>query len=215
MRLRNKPWAKPLIAKHPAIIVTDPAIYRGKWQSRFAKEAPLYLEIGMGKGKFIIEMARKHPENNYLGMELQTTVAAVALKKLLQIDEMPTNLQLVCGNGNQLLDFFAGSEINGIFLNFSDPWLKKKQAKRRLTYQTFLSQYQQVMVTNGKIEFKTDNQGFFEFSVKSLNNFGMKFDEIWLDLHHSEASETNVMTEYEEKFSQKGQPIFKLIAHFD
>lgn len=215
MRLRNKPWAKPLIAKNSAKIVIEPAIYRGKWQSRFVKRAPLFLEIGMGKGKFIIEMAKKHPENNYIGMELQTTVAAMALKRLLQADEMPTNLQLVCGNGNQLLEFFASNEISGIFLNFSDPWPKKKQAKRRLTYQTFLSQYQQVMAPNGKIEFKTDNQGLFEFSIKSLNNFGMKFDGIWLDLHHSEANETNTMTEYEEKFSQKGQPIFKLIAHFN
>ncbi len=115
MRLRNKPWAKPLIAKNSAKIVIEPAIYRGKWQSRFVKRAPLFLEIGMGKGKFIIEMAKKHPENNYIGMELQTTVAAMALKRLLQADEMPTNLQLVCGNGNQLLEFFASNEISGIF----------------------------------------------------------------------------------------------------
>lgn len=214
MRLRNKPWAKPLIAQNPDKIVTEPEKFKGKWQKRFAVNAPLYLEIGMGKGRFIIEMAKKHPENNYLGLELQTTVAAMALKKLLQEQTALPNLQLICGNGNQLTDFFAADEIAGIFLNFSDPWPKKKQAKRRLTYRTFLQQYQQVMKSTGKIEFKTDNQSLFEFSVISMNNFGMQFDGLWLDLHQSKESETNIMTEYEEKFSKKGQPIYKLTAHF-
>jgi tRNA (guanine-N7-)-methyltransferase len=214
MRLRNKPWAKPLIAQNPDKIVTKPEKFKKKWRERFAVNAPLYLEIGMGKGRFIIEMAKRHPENNYLGLELQTTAAAMALKRLLQEQSTLPNLQLICGNGNQLTDFFATGEIDGIFLNFSDPWPKKKQAKRRLTYQTFLQQYRQVMKDTGKIEFKTDNQALFEFSVVSMNNFGMQFDGLWLDLHQSKESKTNIMTEYEEKFSQKGQPIYKLTAHF-
>jgi tRNA (guanine-N7-)-methyltransferase len=212
MRLRNKPWAKPLIAANPELIVTDPLPLKGKWQSRFSQSAPLYLEIGMGKGNFIIEQARNHPENNYLGMEVQTTIAAIVLKKLL-VQPLP-NLQLIVADGRLLTEFFTENEVTGIYLNFSDPWPKKKQAKRRLTYHTFLAQYRQVLVENGQIEFKTDNQGLFEFSLKSMNNFGMHFAGVWLDLHHSEENEHNVLTEYEAKFSQKGQPIYKVTANF-
>jgi tRNA (guanine-N7-)-methyltransferase len=166
----------------------------------------------MGKGNFIIEQARNHPENNYLGMEVQTTVAAIVLKKLL-VQPLP-NLQLIVADGRLLTEFFTENEVTGIYLNFSDPWPKKKQAKRRLTYHTFLAQYRQVLVENGQIEFKTDNQGLFEFSLKSMNNFGMHFAGVWLDLHHSEENEHNVLTEYEAKFSQKGQPIYKVTANF-
>ncbi|MFT8458654.1 MAG: tRNA (guanosine(46)-N7)-methyltransferase TrmB [Liquorilactobacillus ghanensis] len=215
MRLRNKPWAKPLIAANPDLIVTDPAALKGIWQSRFSRSAPLYLEIGMGKGNFIIEMAKQHPENNYLGMEVQTTVAAVVLKKLLAQSASLPNLQLIVGDGRLLTEFFAENEITGIYLNFSDPWPKKKQAKRRLTYHTFLQQYRQVLVKNGQIEFKTDNQGLFEFSLQSMNNFGMYFVGVWLNLHQSEENENNVLTEYEAKFSQKGQPIYKVTARFN
>ncbi len=109
---------------------------------------------------------------------------------------------------------FASNEVAGIFLNFSDPWPKKRHTKRRLTYRTFLKQYQQVMQKDGQLEFKTDNRGLFEYSLTSMNNYGMVFNQVWLDLHASEEAADNVMTEYEEKFSQKGQPIYKLAAHF-
>ncbi|KRM90602.1 tRNA (guanosine(46)-N7)-methyltransferase TrmB [Liquorilactobacillus cacaonum] len=213
MRLRNKPWAKPLIDGNPDLIVTNPNEYRGKWETRFKRSAPLFIEVGMGKGGFIIELARLHPENNYIGIEIQTTVAAIVLKKQIEI-KLP-NLQLICANGSGLSEYFEENEIDGIFLNFSDPWPKKRQEKRRLTYRTFLKQYQNVMSDEGTIEFKTDNRGLFEYSLKSMNNYGMNFEQVFLDLHkNEEAMLDNVMTEYEEKFSKKGQPIYKIVANF-
>ncbi len=212
MRLRNKPWAKPLIQENPQYVVTDPATLRGNWQSRFEKEQPLYIEIGMGKGRFIVEMAKKYPERNFIGLEMQTVATGIALKK--QLEAKLPNLQLVCANGSGLTEFFEPNEVSGIYLNFSDPWPKNRNEKRRLTYKSFLAQYEEVMQADGHLEFKTDNRGLFEYSLTSLNNYGMVFDQVWLDLHQTSDVEDNVMTEYEEKFSQKGQPIYKLEAHF-
>lgn len=213
MRLRNKPWAKPLIEANPQWVVTNPSEYRGKWQERFEKAQPLYIEVGMGKGRFIVEMAKKYPHYNFIGLEMQTVATGIALKKQL-VEQLP-NLQLVCANGAGLTEFFATDEVAGIYLNFSDPWPKNRQEKRRLTYKSFLAAYKEIMVADGQLEFKTDNRGLFEYSLVSLNNFGMTFEKIWLDLHaDEEAVVDNVMTEYEEKFSSKGQPIYKLAAHF-
>lgn len=213
MRLRNKPWAKPLIEANPQWVVTNPSEYRGKWQERFEKVQPLYIEVGMGKGRFIVEMAKKYPHYNFIGLEMQTVATGIALKKQL-VEQLP-NLQLVCANGAGLTEFFATDEVAGIYLNFSDPWPKNRQEKRRLTYKSFLAAYKEIMVADGQLEFKTDNRGLFEYSLTSLNNFGMTFEKVWLDLHaDEEAVVDNVMTEYEEKFSSKGQPIYKLAARF-
>lgn len=213
MRLRNKPWAKPLIEANPQWVVTNPSEYRGKWQERFEKVQPLYIEVGMGKGRFIVEMAKKYPYYNFIGLEMQTVATGIALKKQL-VEQLP-NLQLVCANGAGLTEFFATDEVAGIYLNFSDPWPKNRQEKRRLTYKSFLAAYKEIMVADGQLEFKTDNRGLFEYSLTSLNNFGMTFEKVWLDLHaDEEAVVDNVMTEYEEKFSSKGQPIYKLAARF-
>lgn len=210
MRVKHKKWADPLMAAHPELLVDDATKLKGKWQSRFPKEQPLHLEVGMGKGQFIIGMARAHPEINFIGLEIQRTVAAIALKKALP-EKLP-NLQLICGEGEELTEYFEPGEVDKLYLNFSDPWPKKRHAKRRLTYHTFLSEYQLILQSQGQVELKTDNMGFFEFSVVSMNNFGMKFDGIWLDLHNSDENEHNVETEYEHKFAAKGQPIYKLTA---
>ncbi|MBD7895412.1 tRNA (guanosine(46)-N7)-methyltransferase TrmB [Limosilactobacillus sp. Sa3CUN2] len=210
MRVKHKKWADPLMAEHPELLVDDATQFKGKWQSRFSKEQPLHLEVGMGKGQFIIGMAKAHPEINFIGLEIQRTVAAIALKKALP-EKLP-NLQLICGEGEELTEYFEPHEIDKLYLNFSDPWPKKRHAKRRLTYHTFLSEYQLILQPQGQVELKTDNMGFFEFSVVSMNNFGMKFDGLWLDLHNSDENEHNVETEYEHKFASKGQPIYKLTA---
>ena len=212
MRVKPQKWAEPLMHDHPEKMVLDPASVKGNWQLRFEKEQPIQLEVGMGKGQFIIGMAKAHPEINFIGLEVEHTVAAIALKKALP-EELP-NLQLVCADGALLTDFFEPHSIDRMYLNFSDPWPKKRHAKRRLTYHTFLSGYQDILKDHGAIELKTDNMGFFEFSLVSMNNFGMEFDGVWLDLHHSDESIHNVETEYEHKFSEKGQPIYKLTAHF-
>ena len=213
MRVKHKKWADPLIAAHPEMIVTEPEQVKGHWQDRFTKAQPLHLEVGMGKGQFIIGMAKAHPEVNFIGLEIQRTVAAIALKKALAAD-LP-NLQLICGDGSDIMTFFDAHEIDRLYLNFSDPWPKKRHAKRRLTYRTFLAGYQEVLKDQGGVELKTDNMGFFEFSLQSMNNYGMHFDGVWLDLHNSAENDRNVETEYEQKFAAKGQPIYKLSAHFN
>ena len=212
MRVKHKKWAEPLMQDHPELMVMDPASIKGHWQERFDKQQPIQLEVGMGKGQFITEMAKAHPDVNFIGVEVEHTVAAIALKKALP-EKLP-NLQMICADGADLTDMFTESSIDRMYLNFSDPWPKKRHAKRRLTYHTFLSTYQKILRPQGSIELKTDNMGFFEFSVVSMNNYGMKFEGLWLDLHHSDEAEHNIATEYEEKFSAKGQPIYKLTASF-
>lgn len=212
MRVKHKKWAVPLMEAHPEMMTMDPASFKGRWQERFAKPQPLQVEVGMGKGQFIIGMAKAHPEINFIGLEIESTVAAIALKNALP-EQLP-NLTLVRGDGAGLDTYFEDGSIDRLYLNFSDPWPKTRHEKRRLTYKTFLANYQQVVKPGGGLEFKTDNQGLFEYSLTSLNNFGIIFDGVWLNLHESPENEGNVETEYEQRFASLGQPIYKLKAHF-
>lgn len=212
MRVKHKKWAVPLMEAHPEMMTMDPASFKGRWQERFAKPQPLQVEVGMGKGQFIIGMAKAHPEINFIGLEIESTVAAIALKNALP-EQLP-NLTLVRGDGAGLDTYFEDGSIDRLYLNFSDPWPKTRHEKRRLTYKNFLANYQQVVKPGGGLEFKTDNQGLFEYSLTSLNNFGMIFDGVWLNLHESPENEGNVETEYEQRFASLGQPIYKLKAHF-
>lgn len=212
MRVRNKPWADGYIKAHSDYIVTDPKNWLGKWQDRFEKKQPLNVEVGTGKGQFIIRNAQEHPEINYIGVELQKSVIATALRKFMEAP-LP-NLQFVLTDGADLDEIFLADEIQKIFLNFSDPWPKKRHAKRRLTSPNFLKTYQKVLAPQGDIEFKTDNRGLFEYTLVTMNHFPMTFDYVSLDLHQSPENETNIETEYEEKFSPNG-PIYKLTAHFN
>ena len=212
MRVKHKKWAVPLMEAHPEMMTMDPASFKGRWQERFAKPQPLQVEVGMGKGQFIIGMAKAHPEINFIGLEIESTVAAIALKNALP-EQLP-NLTLVRGDGAGLDTYFEDGSIDRLYLNFSDPWPKTRHEKRRLTYKTFLANYQQVVKPGGGLEFKTDNQGLVEYSLTSLNNFGMIFDDVWLNLHESPENEGNVETEYEQRFASLGQPIYKLKAHF-
>ena len=212
MRVKHKKWAVPLMEAHPEMMTMDPASFKGRWQERFAKPQPLQVEVGMGKGQFIIGMAKAHPEINFIGLEIESTVAAIALKNALP-EQLP-NLTLVRGDGAGLDTYFEDGSIDRLYLNFSDPWPKTRHEKRRLTYKTFLANYQQVVKPGGGLEFKTDNQGLFEYSLTSFNNFGMIFDGVWLNLHESPENEGNVETESEQRFASLGQPIYKLKAHF-
>lgn len=212
MRLRNKPWAADLIAENPDMILVSPENIVGNWQSRFAKEQPIYIEVGSGKGQFITQMAQKYPDRNFIAVEIQESAIAVILQKQVEL-KLP-NLQLLLGNGAALTTFFAENEVAGVYLNFSDPWPKTRHEKRRLTYKSFLAEYQQIMQPTGYLRFKTDNQGLFEYSLVSLNAYGMVFDDISLDLHNSDLAADNIQTEYEEKFSKRGQVIYRLEAHY-
>ena len=214
MRLRNIPGARETIAASEYVVHEDVMREKkGKWDTVFEKAQPLYLEVGMGKGRFITQLAGRNPENNYVGIEKYSSVLLRALEKRELLPEL-TNLRYLRMDAEDLPEVFGEGEVSGIYLNFSDPWPKTRHEKRRLTYKTFLANYQQVVKPGGGLEFKTDNQGLFEYSLTSLNNFGMIFDGVWLNLHESPENEGNVETEYEQRFASLGQPIYKLKAHF-
>jgi len=211
MRVRNKPWAADKLAETTRYVVMEPADWKGKWEERFGNENPIHVEVGSGKGNFIVEMAKVHPEINYIGIERQTSVAVMALDKIEESEL--TNVQLLNTDGENVADFFAEGEVDRVYLNFSDPWPKSKHDKRRLTHANFLKNYEQIMVSGGEIHFKTDNQSLFEYSLASFSQYGMILNKVWLDLHKSDF-EGNVMTEYEEKFSSKGSRIYRVEAAF-
>lgn len=211
MRVRNKPWAKDRIEENPQYVATNPTEWHGKWQQRFEKNQPLHIEVGTGKGRFITEMAKAHPDINYIGIELQMNVLVMALDKLLE-EQLP-NLQLILIDGQHLTEMFDEGEVSQVYLNFSDPWPKTRHAKRRLTHENFLKLYEHILKPNGEIHFKTDNRGLFEYSLASFSQYGLILNQVWLDLHQS-SFEGNIMTEYEEKFSKKGQPIYRVEACF-
>lgn len=211
MRVRNKPWAKDYLANHPDHLVSQPETLKGNWQSRFPQDQPIGVEIGTGMGQFIVEMAREHPERNFVGVEIQESVVATALRKV--VDSGLTNVQMVHTDGEAVNTFFAPGEVSALYLNFSDPWPKKRHTKRRLTSPIFLAHYQDVLASGGQLQFKTDNRGLFEYSLQGLNNFPMVFDGVWLDLHQATDDVEDIQTEYEQKFSAKG-PIYQVIAHF-
>ncbi len=210
MRLRNIPIAKETVMTSPYCI-NDPNAYKGRWQEAFPLALPLSVEIGMGKGRFLMELAALHPENNYLGIERYSSVLLRALQKM---EEFPlSNLKFICMDASDLTEVFDKNEVSRIYLNFSDPWPKERHAKRRLTSHQFFERYDRVLKEDGQVEFKTDNRDLFLFSAKEIPVAGWRLDAITYDLHHDEKmNEGNIMTEYEEKFSSKGNPIYKLVA---
>jgi len=212
MRLRNIPGADEVVSNSPYCI-SDPVKYKGLYKSQlFENDNPLHIEIGMGKGQFITTLANQNPNINYIGIERYTSVLLRAIQKV-QEEEIP-NLRFICFDATDILDIFSCYEVDRIYLNFSDPWPKDRHSKRRLTSSTFLNRYNAILAKDGHIEFKTDNNDLFDFSVEEINNHPIwKIDSLTYDLHNDATmNEGNVMTEYEEKFSSMGNPIFKLIA---
>lgn len=213
MRLRNIPGAGEVIAASP-YVVQNPTEYKGKWHEIFNNTAPIYIEIGMGKGKFITTLAKNNPHVNYVGIELYSSVLLRAIQKI-QEETIP-NLKFLCVDARTLPDIFAPDEVDKIYLNFSDPWPKDRHAKRRLPSKEFLARYAQFLKPEGTIEFKTDNRALFDFAVEEAPLAGWVIREITYDLHHTPLMmENNVMTEYEEKFSSMGNPIHKYIIARD
>lgn len=209
MRLRHKPWAEEKMREYSQFVSIEPTLYKGHWQSRFKTNQPIHIEVGSGKGQFIIGMATAHPEINYIAIEIQTSVAISILE--LQLQAQLPNLQILNGHGGDLLTFFKAGEVDRVYLNFSDPWPKKKHAKRRLTSYYFLSLYQEILKPNGEVHFKTDNKRLFEYSLVCLSQKGYTLQQVCLDLHHSDIK-NNIQTEYEERFSSLGYPIYRLEA---
>lgn len=206
MRQRNKPWAKDRMNEYPHYVIANPEQNRGKWTDVFEETQPLHIEIGTGKGRFITGMAKANPDINYIGIELVESIIVCALDKLIE-EELP-NLKLLNVNAAELEKYFAKGDVDRVYLNFSDPWPKTRHEKRRLTYDSFLRVYENILVDEGEIHFKTDNQGLFEYSLTSFSKYGLLLTYVSLDLHQSDYA-GNIMTEYEEKFSNKGSRIYR------
>lgn len=211
MRLRNITGARDIIAKSE-YVVQEPAAYKGRWKELFENKGELHMEVGMGKGRFLNEMARRNPHINYIGIEMYSSVLLRAIQKM-EADPLP-NLKFICEDARILPDVFEKGEVDHIYLNFSDPWPKDRHAKRRLPSRQFLARFDQILKADGRISFKTDNRDLFDFAVEELEPAGWKAEVITYDLHADEVlCEGNVMTEYEEKFSSKGNPICKYIIY--
>ncbi len=211
MRLRNVKGAREALAEC-AYVETEPETDRGAWEAVFGNGNPIHVEIGMGKGKFLLELAALHPEVNYVGVEMYASVLVRAAEKLAEGPELP-NLRLLNVQAEALETIFAPGEVERIYLNFSDPWPKARHAKRRLTSPAFLKRYEGFLKEGGLLEFKTDNRELFEYSLESIRSGGWRLLGHTFDLHGDEALCTgNVMTEYEQKFSGQGQAICRLTA---
>ena len=213
MRLRNNPKANEILENHNSIVVLNTKEYKGKWHDLFGNQNPIYIEIGMGKGTFIIENAKKYPDINFIGIEKFPSVLVGAITKLDKEELALSNLKLMKEDATFLTEVFETDEIDCIYLNFSDPWPKKKHAKRRLTSDTFLPIYKDILKTDGLLILKTDNRSLFEYSLISFNQFMMNYLDVCLDLHHSDGYEDNIQTEYERKFSPFG-PIYRIVTTF-
>ena len=209
MRLRNVTGSEKIIAASP-YVVQEPKEMKNKWKELFGISNPIYIEIGMGKGQFITTMAKNNPNINFIGIEKYSSVLLRAIQKV-EAEEIP-NLRFLCIDAKEIVDFFGKEEIDKIYLNFSDPWPKDRHAKRRLPSKEFLERYDQILKTEGNLEFKTDNRDLFDFAVEQIPETKWKIDQITYDLHHNnEMNKGNVMTEFEQKFSSIGNPIHKYI----
>lgn len=210
MRLRNIAGSREVIAESK-YTVKDPEQKKGLWKKEiFGNDNEIHIEIGMGKGRFIMDMAALHPNINYVGIEKYSSVLLRAIQKQEEL-QLP-NVIFIRMDAEDITEVFDESEVGRIYLNFSDPWPKDRHAKRRLPSREFLNRYDKILKEDGVVEFKTDNEGLFTFARDEVEPAGWNIDAITYDLHNDEVmNEGNVMTEYEEKFSSLGNPIFKYV----
>lgn len=210
MRLRNIPGSREAIAESRWCI-QEPEQCKGNWRQVFGNGNPIHIEIGMGKGRFLMAKAKENPQTNFVGIEKYSSVLLRALQKM---EEDPLeNIRFIRMEAESIANIFGTGEVGKIYLNFSDPWPKDRHAKRRLTSRQFFARYHAILQKDGCVEFKTDNQDLFEFSLEEVTEAGWTLEGHTRDLHHDEAmAQGNIMTEYEERFSSMGNPIYKLIA---
>lgn len=213
MRLKNITGSREVVAGSPYVV--QEAVQQscpGTWKEIFGNDNPIFIEIGMGKGKFIHTMAKEHPDINYVGIEKYSSVLLRAIQKMEQ-EELP-NLKFLRMDAENIDKVFGSGEVDRIYLNFSDPWPKDRHAKRRLPSREFLARYDIILRQDGRLEFKTDNRKLFDFAVEELEPAGWRAEVVTYDLHGDvKLLEGNVMTEYEEKFSAMGNPICKYIIY--
>lgn len=210
MRLRNVPGSREVMIENKYVF-TEPEGMKGTWAEVFGNNNPIYIEIGMGKGTFITTLAKNNPDINYVGIEKYSSVLIRAVEKQDEL-ELP-NLRFIRMDAENICEVFGEEEVSRIYLNFSDPWPKDRHAKRRLTSRQFMARYNVILKKDGRVEFKTDNRDLFDFSLEEIKEAGWNLTVVTFDLHNdSVLCEGNVMTEYEKRFSDMGNPICKLVA---
>ena len=211
MRLRNITGSREIIGES-VFVVHEPEQQKGNWRNIFGNNNPIHIEIGMGKGRFLMDMAKVYPFINYIGIEKYSSVLLRALQKMEREEQPLSNVRFIRMDAETIGNVFEIEEVDRIYLNFSDPWPKDRHAKRRLPSREFLARYDKILKKEGQLEFKTDNKDLFLFALEELEPAGWKAEKISFDLHRDkDMSEGNIMTEYEEKFSSIGNPIYKYI----
>ena len=211
MRLRNVKGAREKISASVSVI-DNPRDYKGKWRDLFGNNNPIYIEIGMGKGKFIIDNAIKNPNINYIGIEKFSSVLVRAIERKEANENDLSNLVFLRFDAEYIEEVFEKEEVDRIYLNFSDPWPKDRHAKRRLTSKEYFKRYDNILSKEGKVIFKTDNRDLFDFSLEQIEIAGWRLINKTNDLHNSEYAVENIMTEYEERFVNEGISINRLEA---
>ena len=212
MRVHKKKHGSERLEACGNIVIKDLREEGNTSQALFGNDNPIRIEIGCGKGDFIVGTAAKEPNVNFLAVEKVSDVLVIAAEKVR--DSGLSNVRVCCVDAKELSEIFPSYSIDRIYLNFSDPWPKARHEKRRLTYRTFLEIYKQILKEDGAIYFKTDNRGLFDFSLEEFKDFGMRMEKLTFDLHNSEYMEGNVMTEYEKRFSSMGVPINRVECYF-
>lgn len=210
MRLRNVKGSRETIAANEYVVQNETEL-KGRWHEKFGNDNPINIEIGMGKGRFIMDMAKLNPDINYIGIEKFSSVLVRAVEK--QNEEQLPNLLFIRMDAENIENVFDKGEVDYIYLNFSDPWPKDRHAKRRLTSVQFLARYVNILAKDGGVTFKTDNRPLFDFSLEQVEEAGWVLDNKTYDLHNSEYASGNVMTEYEKRFSEMGNPICRMVCH--
>jgi tRNA (guanine-N7-)-methyltransferase len=200
------------IIENSDYLIKNPSSYKGKWKELFKNNNPICLELGMGRGNFIIEMAKSHPNINYIGLELDSSQTATAVNKIgaLKIN----NLKLICADARDIINFF-GKEIDTIYLTFSEPWPKKQDEKKRFTHESYLRLYDRIFKKHKHIILKTDNKILFASALESLSNYWYVFDTVSLDLHNDERKIENIMTDFEKQYFKEHRQIYYVDAKFD
>lgn len=193
-------------------LIKNPSNYKNNWHSVFNNNNKIMLELGMGRGAFIIEMAKKYPNTNFIGLELDKNQTAYALERLVR-ENIP-NLRIICDDAKNIINIF-GKEIDTIYLTFSEPWPKKDDQRKRFTHESYLRLYDRVFKKNKHIILKTDNKILFASSLESLSNYWYTFDKVSLDLHSDERNIPNIMTDFEMQYYKEKRPIYYVDAKFD
>lgn len=211
VRLKNVAGSREAIAGS-RFVVQEAGNRKGRWREVFGNDRPVHIEIGMGKGRFLTELAAVNPDINYIGIEKYSSVLWRAIQKM-EAHELP-NLRFIRMDAEDICEVFDREETARIYLNFSDPWPKDRHAKRRLPSGQFLARYDRILARDGRVEFKTDNEGLFDFALEQIGPAGWKIEAMTRDLHHDgKLFPGNIMTEYEERFSSMGNPIYKYIIY--